>query len=175
MAEETEPTEVETEETETPELEETETPEWTPPSREEWERLQNKAAKRDQLLRERQAELAKLKKPASTEPTEADRLRQGMVRTAGRAVLAALDVKDRDDQSAILDAIRLDGIEVDETGEVDTEELESRIEKLRKILGAPQVIKAPRPRVDTRDRGGRDVKPADPDTARYQRIINGGR
>lgn len=174
MAEETEPTEVETEEVET---EEPEAEEWTPPSREEWERLQNKAAKRDQLLRERQAELAKLKGESEkpTEPTEADRLRQGMVRTAGRAVLAALDVKDRDDQSAILDAIRLDGIEVDETGEVDTEELESRIEKLRKILGAPQPVKTPRPRVDTRDRGGRDVKPTDPDTARYQRIINGGR
>ena len=96
-----------------------------------------------------------------------------MSRLPWRWILSGIGVTDRTDQAAILDAIRLDGIEVDERGEVDADELEQRITNLRRILGAP----APKRRIppaDTRDKGGRDAKPVSRDQARYQRFIQGG-
>lgn len=146
--------------------------EWEPPTREAWAKLQDKAKRRDEKLREAQAKIRELEgKPEDTEPSEADVLRSGMIRTAGRAVLAGAGITDKADQSALLDAIKLDGIEVDSAGEVDTDELESRIGELRRILGAGQAPARRIPRTDTRDKGGRNAEPTDPDTARYRRIM----
>lgn len=166
------PDEVEPEETETPETDEPED-DWTPPDREAWEKLRAKAERREAKLRDAQAELAKLRgeQEQTPEPSEADTLRTGLVRTEGRAILAASGITDRKDQAAVLDAIRLDGIEVDEAGDVDADELEKRITALRRILAPAPSGKPLRPRVSTRDQGGRDATPADPDAARYARIM----
>lgn len=145
--------------------------EWDPPTKEAWQKLQEKAKRRDEKLREAQAKIAELEGPKDDAPSEADVLRQGMIRTAGRAVLAGSGITDKKDQSTLLDAIKLDGIEVDASGEVDTEELETRLADLRRILGAGQAPGRRVPRMDTRDRGGRDSEPTDPDAARYKRIM----
>lgn len=160
--------------TDTPDEPDTDEPEELPedhPFRKDMERAAKKrdaaiakAAKLEERLRE-------LEGPKDDEPSEADKLRQGMIRTAGRAVLAGSGITDKKDQSVLLDAIKLDGIEVDESGEVDTEALEDRLADLRRILGAGQSTGRRVPRMDTRDRGGRDSEPTDPDAARYRRIM----
>lgn len=159
--------------TDTPDEPDTDEPDdWTPPDRDAWTKLQEKAKRRDEKLREAQAKIRELEgKPEDSEPSEADKLRQGMIRTAGRAVLAGSGITDKKDQSVLLDAIKLDGIEVDESGEVDTEALEDRLADLRRILGVGQASGRRVPRMDTRDRGGRDSEPTDPDSARYRRIM----
>lgn len=151
--------------------------EWTPPDKDTWTKLQDKAKRRDEKLREAQSELAKLKgdKDKPAEPSEADKLREGMKRTATRTVLVGAGVTDKEDQATLLSVLRLDGVELTDDGEADTDELESQLTELRRILGATGNGKPRTPKIDTRDKGGRDSKPADPDSARYRRIMGQSR
>lgn len=172
----TEPDEVDTT-TDTTDTEETE-PEWTPPDKAAWDKIKakaDKAAERDKLLRAAQAEIKALKggadKPA--EPSEADKLREGMKRTAARTALVSAGVTDKADQATLLDVLKLDAVELDDDGEPDTDELETRLAELRRILGAPAPGKRT-PRVDTRDKGGRNMEPTNPDQARWRRIMGAG-
>ena len=158
----------------TPDAPDTNEPDdWTPPDKDAWTKLEQKAARRDKALREAQAKIAELSgaKDKVDEPSEADILREGMKRTAARAVLATSGVTDKEDQSVLLSVLSLDGVEITD-GEVDTEALEERLSDLRRIFGAPAPAKRT-PRVDTRDRGGREPVPTDPDAARYRRFMAG--
>jgi hypothetical protein len=152
---------------------------WTPPSREEWERLSNKAKRRDEKLREAQAELARLRakdkgEDDDSEPDPAERYRNGLVRTAARATLATVaGVTDRDDQARVLEVLNLSGVEVDDEGDVDTAALEEALTDLRRILGVP-AQRTSRPRLDPRDKGGSDTK-VDSDSRRYRDFITKGR
>lgn len=149
---------------------------WTPPDKGAWEKLSEKAARRDKALREAQAKIKELSggKDKTQEPSEADKLREGVKRTAARAVLAGQGIADKAAQAEVLAVLSLSDVEVDESGEVDTEALEERVEKLRRIFGGGATAR-PRPRLDPKDRGGKDATPADPDAGRYQRFLSGRR
>jgi hypothetical protein len=107
--------------------------------------------------------------PAPTEPTEADTLRTALARTASVSVLVTAGIADKADQDAILSIPgMLSDLDVSGDGEVDTSALSERLDTLRRIFGQ----KAPErtvPRVRTGQRP--DDGPADPDKARYQRIM----
>lgn len=150
---------------------EEEAQEWTPPDRETYQRLERTAQARKRERDEARRELARVRKEGQKEgePDPLQVANQRVVRASARAALASAGVP-KDSIRDVLDVIRLDGIDVDDSGEVDEEELAGRIDALRRALGGGQ----PRqrgPRVDTRDRGGANGAPADPDAARYRRIL----
>jgi hypothetical protein len=95
-----------------------------------------------------------------------------LVRAEAKGILAAAGVTDREDQAAVLDVLHLADIEVDSRGDVDTDAIEERVQRLREILGgAAKNGRPPRPRVDTRDRGRSGDSSADPDAARYKKFL----
>lgn len=155
--------------------------EWTPPSKEQWEKLDRAAKRRDAALRKAQQEIADLKKgskkdgdpdPAADRAARAD---MRLVRAETRTALTAVGVTDREDQKRVLDALNLTGIEVDEEDGPDPDQVADLIEVLRKAFGGKGGSNGkdrPRtPRIDTRDRGGAKADPADPDKARYAKIL----
>ena len=149
--------------------------EWTPPDKDAWAKLQKTAERRDKALREAQAKIKELsgQQDKPTEPDKDALANTKILRAEARSVLAGTGITDKDDQLAVLDVLRLDGIDVDDDGEPDTEELEERISKLRKAFGGSAPAARRVPRVDTRDRGGRTAEPADPDKARRLRFLTG--
>jgi hypothetical protein len=131
-----------------------------------------RAESRDKKLREAQAELARLKAAQNggeeTDPVATANAR--LVSAEARTLLAGLGVTDKADQRAVLAVLDLSDVDVDDDGEVDTDAIEERLAELRRVLGG-KVDRKRSPRVDTRDRGGRETTPADPDAARYKRIL----
>jgi hypothetical protein len=144
------------------------------PSREAYAKLARKADRRERELRKAQAELAELKKgqEGGGEEDPVAKANQRLVRSAAKAALAEAGVP-RDDQAAVLAVLNLGDIEVDEDGEVDEDEIQERVENLRRIFGGTGgKTRRQTPRVDTRDRSsGREQ--VDPDTARYRNILAG--
>lgn len=161
-----------------------ETPEWIPPTQEAWTKLQEKAARREKVLRDRQAEIAALKAasapPEGTPPADDKEAKANrkLIAGAARVELASMGVG-KEHHAAILEVLNLDGIPVDDDGEVDSDEVAERIERLRTAFGG--VAKTPpnprprTPRTDTRDQTGAAGAPANPDRARFQRILSRGR
>ena len=124
-------------------------------------------AQRDKL----KAKLREQDKPADkTEPTESDKLRAALARTAGDSVLSAAGIADKADREALLSIPGLaDTLSVGSDGSVDTDALTDALDTLRRIFTpkeqdrrAPKVIRRPE-----------DSGPSDPDSARYKRIMGG--
>lgn len=181
---ETEVDETETAETEGTETEETEGTEAAESEKDEKvarSELTKAIARRDKAIeaaRRMKVELdaVKAKESGEAEPSEADKLRTGLMRTASRTVLAGVGVTEKADQAKLLEWLRLDdAVELDDSGEADTDALEERVTELRRIFGGPSKPEPRRPRVDTRDRGGRDSSTSDPDSGRYRAFITGSR
>jgi hypothetical protein len=152
-----------------------EEPEEKPPEPSVWER---RAKSRERKLRAAQAELAKLKAEQNgrTEPDPVEIANRRLVRAEAGRTLAAAGITDRGVQRDVLSVLDLSGIAVDEDGEVDTDAIEERIETLQRVFATRDTKDTKggtrSPKVDTRDRGGRAPgKPADPDEARYSRIL----
>ncbi len=141
----------------------------------EFEKLKRRAARRDRELRRVQAELAQLRdKDKDDKPDPVAEANGRIVRTAAHGILRGLGVTDKDERAAVLDILRLDDIDVDDDG-ADEDAIEDRIDELRRILGAGGPTSKRVPKTKTRDRGGNDDTPADPDRARYRRILSKGR
>lgn len=135
-----------------------------------------RAESRERRLRDAQKELAALRaRDAGDSTPDPVLVANGrLIRAEARAQLAAVGVVDRDDQRAALATLNLSDIDVDEMGEVDADALEERIADLRRVFGGKGAAPAKRsPRVDTRDKGGKDNGAAavSPDAARFKRIL----
>lgn len=140
------------------------------------------ANRRDRALRKAQAEIAALKNgpapkdgdqkdPAAPDP-EAKANRK-LVAGAARVELATLGVA-KEDHADILEVLNLDGIDVDDDGEVDADAVAERIEVLRKAFGGTAPVKPLRPRsprITARDQGGTNGEPVNPDAVRWRRIL----
>lgn len=142
--------------------------------------LDKAVARRDKALqtaRDLKAQLAELqnKDTDKDKPDPVALANQRIVRAEARTMLATVaGVTDKKDQATVLEMLSLDGIEVDDTGEVDTDALEERVTELRRIFGGPEPVKRKvSARVDTRDRAGSGTGSADPDAERYRRIRAG--
>lgn len=153
---------------------------WTPPSREEWERLSGAARRREALLRKAQARIAELEGRASGsegdrggEDDPVARANARLVRAEARAALAAIGVP-RDRMGDVLDVLNLSAISVDDSGEVDSDAVADLVDRLKSVFGGLSEARRALPRVDPRERA-RSVAPADPDSARYRRILTRGR
>jgi hypothetical protein len=145
-----------------------------PPSTEAYKKLEAKATRREQKLREAQAKIKELEAKDSDTPevSAEDRANQKLVRASAKTVLAGAGITDRADQSAVLELINLSDIEVDDSGDPDEDEISDRIERLRKVFGG-KVEKGRRtPARQTTDRGGNGGN-SDPDSARYRAFLNG--
>jgi hypothetical protein len=143
--------------------------------------LDRAIARRDRALaraRKAEAALAAATKPKDDGDDKPDPVAEAngrIVRTAAHGILRGLGVTDKDERAAVLDILRLDDIDVDDDG-ADEDAIEDRIDELRRILGAGSGTATKRvPKTKTRDRGGNDDTPADPDAARYRRILRRGR
>lgn len=139
-------------------------------SRTEFEKVRQQRDKLKSELRE-----LRKPKPADTdtdkpaEPTEADKLRTALARTAGVSVLVKAGVTDEADQTAILSIPgMLSDLDVSDDGTVDTEALSERLDTLRRIF-TPKDTRRPAPRIRTGQE--QDAGPADPDAARYRKIL----
>lgn len=124
-------------------------------------------------LRKLKADLAAKDKPQDTEPTEADKLRAALARTAATTVLAGQGITDKADQDAVLSLIRTDSLDVDADGSVDTESLAEHLEALRRIF-TPKETPRRVVKVDARKGQGDSGSGVDADTKRYRRIIGIG-
>lgn len=143
---------------------------WRPPTKEEWEKLQGRASKRDRMLREARAELAKTRetvKDDEPDPVEAANAR--LVRQSTRTALSDAGVP-KDEHADVLDLINLSGIAVDSSGDPDEEAIEDAIKTLQRVFGNTTNGRKPRPRVDTRDKGAGGGK-SDPDSDRYAKFL----
>lgn len=114
------------------------------------------------------AELDKVNKK-DTEPDPVAQANDRLVRSEVRTQLAALGVTEKADVKAVLEVLRLDGIEVDKNGDVDEDEIEDRLGELRRIFGSKATRQVPK--VSTRDKGGNGTKKTDSDADRYARIL----
>jgi FtsZ-binding cell division protein ZapB len=143
-----------------------------PPSTEAYKKLEAKARRREDALRKAQAELKELKAKDSDTPevSAEDRANQKLVRASAKTVLAGIGVTDRADQASILEIIRLDDIEVDDSGDPDEDEISDRVERLRKALGVKASKERRTPARQTSDRGGNGGN-SDPDSARYRAFL----
>lgn len=169
--EEEQETEDETDEEE--EKQEEETPEAL---RERLSKVERTAKRRDAALRKAQAELAELRakgeKKDDDEPDPVAKANSRLIAASARTVLAAAGITDKADQKAVISALNLSDIEVDEEDGPDEEEIEERLSELSRIFGGttkpkpgsrtPRGVRAP-------DRGKGDT--VDADTARYRRIM----
>jgi hypothetical protein len=121
------------------------------------------------------AELRALKKPkpeTPTEPTETDKLRTALARTAGVSVLVRAGITEDADQEAVLSIPgMLSDLDVSDDGMVDTDALAERLDTLRRIF-TPKDTR--RPVTKIRTASGGDSGPADPDAARYRKILGRG-
>lgn len=136
-----------------------------------WKRKHQRA---DAAARKAQAELAELRKKAEggDEPDPVAQANAKLIRASARSVLAGAGVTDKDAQATVLQYLNLDGVDVDANGDPDEDEIQDRVDALREAFGAAQAAPARRtPRVVTKDRGGSQRQPADPDAARYARIL----
>jgi hypothetical protein len=148
---------------------------------EEIRRAVEKYQRRDAALRKAQAEIKALKAAQQKDGDPKDpaddpvaKANAKLVRAETRTALAAAGVTDREDQKAVLDALNLTGIEVDDDGP-DADAVEDLVATLRRVFGKasgePGKPRPRTPRIDTRDRGGSRSTPADPDADRYARIL----
>ncbi|HET9234919.1 MAG TPA: hypothetical protein VFP10_12330 [Candidatus Eisenbacteria bacterium] len=138
--------------------------------------LTKAARRRDRALqraRDAEARLAKLEnKDGKDEPDPVAEANGRLVRAEAKSVLAAAGVTDREDQAEVLGFLNLSDIEVDSRGDVDTDTLEERVQRLREIFAGTAASNGRRrPRVDTRDKGRAGGSASDPDAARYKRIL----
>lgn len=132
------------------------------------------ATRRENALRKAQAELAALKEkqdgPEKEDPVAKANAR--LIAASARTVLAAAGITDKSDQKAVIAALNLSDIEVDDEDGPDEDEIEERLSELSRIFGGtktarpgsrtPRGVKAP-------ERGKGET--VDADTARYRRII----
>lgn len=118
----------------------------------------------------------KIGKEEETKPDAVALANGQLVKAEARTQLAALGITDRAAQRDVLDILNLDGVEVDDTGEVDSDAVEDRISRLAEVFGAlkakeEEPKRRPAPRTSTKDRGAKTNETSDPDAARYQRIL----
>lgn len=127
--------------------------------------------RRDRAIAEARRLKAELDKATKKDeaPDPVAQANDRLVRSEVRTQLAALGVTEKADVKAVLEVIRLDGIEVDANGEVDEDEVEDRLGELRRIFGGKSTRQVPK--VSTRDKGGNGTKKTDPDAERYARIL----
>lgn len=96
-----------------------------------------------------------------------------LVKAEARTVLTAAGITDKGDQAAVMRYLDLASVSVGGDGDVDTADLEGRVEELRDIFG--KKAKEPQkrtPRTDTRDKGGDKAKTLD-DASRRRRAMLG--
>lgn len=146
------------------------------PSAEAYKKLEAKAKRREDKLREAQARIKELEgsKEGEGEEDPEARANAKLVRASAKAVLAGAGITDRAAQNAVLELINLADIEVDDAGDPDEDEITERIEKLRKALGAPQGKPAKRTPAGrtASDRGGSSEGSLTPDQKRYRAFLN---
>jgi len=146
----------------------------TPVSAAEFKKLQAKAARREDKLREAQAKIKELegKAEGGAEEDPVALANQKLIRASARTALAGAGVTDRSIQADVLELINLSDIEVDSSGDPDEDEIADRIERLRNALG----VKTPKeqrrtPARSTADRGANQGPPVDPDSKRYRAFL----
>lgn len=155
--------------------EEEEKPEENPTA--ELEKLRRTNKRRETALRKAQEENAKLRaekdKPEGDDPLKKANAR--LLNSSARTVLAAAGITEKDDQKLILSMVNLSDVEIDDEDGPDEDAIEEKISELRRIFGGttkPQRPGSTTPRgVKAPDRGKGEQ--ADPDAARYRRIIAG--
>lgn len=135
---------------------------------------------RREEVRKLKAELAALKKDSEEAtppgPTAEEKANARVIRSAARTALATAGVTDTDAQKSVLRVLDLSGIDVDDNGDPDEDQVADLVETLTRAFGAAKRSgKIPAPRVDTRDRNGSDAPSADRDKARRLRILQRGR
>lgn len=136
--------------------------------------LDKAIATRDKVKRELREIREKLKATDTkdkAEPTEADKLRAALVRTAGVSALVTGGVTDKADQDAILSMLKVDGLDVSEDGTVDTDSLTDTLDTLRRIFTPKDSGKARPPRVDTKRGQSDSGSGVDSDTLRYRKLL----
>lgn len=121
-------------------------------------------------LRKLKADLAAKDKPKDQEPSEADKLRAALARTAASSVLVGQGITEKADQDAVLALLRTDALDVDADGSVDTDTLTEHLDELRRIF-TPKETQRRVVKVDTRKGQGDSGSGVDADTKRYRRII----
>lgn len=137
-------------------------------------------------IRRRDAALAAKKKAeeeaaalrAKYEPDQADpevKANRKLVRAEARVVMSGAGLTEREDQAALATFLDLDTVTVGPDGEVDSDEIQERLEKLIRIAGklSGGQKRTTVPRLDPRDRGGEKGKPVDPATARRKAMLQG--
>lgn len=96
-----------------------------------------------------------------------------LVKAEARTVLTAAGITDKGDQATVIRYLDLDSVSVGNDGDVDTADLEGRVEELRAIFGKPVKDKPTKrtPPTDTRDRGGDKGKVPDAASARRRAML----
>jgi hypothetical protein len=142
--------------------------------------LKKAIGRRDRALKEKAAladQLRALKE--KYEPEKADPVKvanRRLVAAEARVVLTGKGITDPGDQKEVMDFLALDSVTVSDDGEVDSDTLTDRVERLSSIfgkLGGGGGNGRRTPRVDTRDRGGEKAKPEDAASRRRREMLRG--
>ena len=122
--------------------------------------LQKAIKRRDSALariKTVEAERDALREKYEKDKTDPVKVANGrLVKAEARTVLTAAGITDKGDQATVMRFLDLESVSVGTDGDVDTADLEGRVEELRSIFGKGTKDKPTKrtPRTDTRDRGG---------------------
>jgi hypothetical protein len=138
--------------------------------------LEKAIKRRDAALAGRkkaEEEAAALREKYEKDKTDPVKVANGrLVKAEARTVLTAAGITDKAEQATVMRYLDLDSVSVGTDGDVDSADLEGRVEELRDIFGKKTpATKKTGPRTDTRDRGGDKGKPADAASARRRAML----
>lgn len=136
----------------------------------------DRALRRAQKAEERVKELEAAAKGDKDKPDPVETANRRLIGASARTVLAGMGVTDKGDQKAVLSVLDLSGIEVDDEDGPDEEAIEEAIENLQRIFGGKAESRRRTPGSVKTNRGGdKSGDKADPDKARYARIMGWNR